>query len=248
MIKNQGPMNNSEKSLAFFSNTDYYLKSNPIIQLRKAIVADLLAEFTNKQIIDIGCGNGEITRDFLDRNNVTFLDLSLNMLNLAKEDVSAELISGATFINTDFAHFKTDTRFDIVVCMGVLAHVNNIREFLNKLKEITTEGGIILLQYSASEKLISKINRLRHGLWSKSKYSYDYKINLTNSEQVHRLLNDAGLTIVKKVNYLPVSPLFSVFNYETKVKLLKAFYRKRLLSSFGSEIILYISNISSEKQ
>jgi len=170
------------------------------------------------------------------------------MLKLAKENVRAEFNPGATFVNTDFAHFKTDTRFDIVVCLGVIAHVNNIREFLIKLKEITTEEGIILLQYSASEKLISKINRYRQGLLSRSKYSYDYKINLTSSEQMRRLINDAGLTITKKVNYFPVSPLFSAFNYATKVRMLKIFYRRGLLSSFGSEIILYLSGAPSAKK
>lgn len=248
MVTDQDPMNNSEKSEAFFSNTDYYLKSNPVIQLRKVIVANLLTAISDKQILDIGCGNGEITKDFLERNKVTFLDLSANMLNLAKENVKAELIPESTFVNTDFAHFKTDIRFDIVVCMGVVAHVNDIREFLNKLKKISTEEGIILLQYSASEKLISKFNRLRNGLLSRSNHDYNYKINSTSSDQMQKLIIEAGLTILKRVNYLPVSPLFSVFNYATKVRLLELFYRKGLLSSFGSEIILYISNTASDQK
>ena len=241
-------MNKAEKSMFFFNSTKIYLKSNPIVDLRKSIVAEILGEVSNKQIIDIGCGNGEVTKDYLVCNKVTFLDFSTNMLALAKENINDDYSANSTFINTDFSHFTTDNKYDIVVCLGVIAHVDNIGEFLYKLKEITADGGVILFQYTASEKLISKFNQLRHGLLSKTKYNYDYKINSTSSRFIKKLIDQTGLNLTKKVKYFPVSPLFSVFNYETKIKLLKFTYKSRLFSFLGSEIILSLSKTPITKK
>ena len=104
-----------------------------------------------------------------------------------------------------------------------------------------TDGGIILLQYTASEKLISKFNQLRNGLFSKTRADYNYRINLTGSSLIEKLLNQTGLTVIKKVKYLPVSPLFSVFNYKTRIKYMGFSYKNRFLSLLGSEIILSLS-------
>ena len=240
-------MNKSEKSLVFFNNTNDYLIANPIIYLRKKIVSDLLGNVNNKQLIDIGCGNGEITKDFLRCNKVTFLDFSTNMLDLVKENINTDYLANSTFVNTDITRFNPDKKFDIVICIGVIAHVDNISDFLNKLKEITADEGIILLQYSASEKLVSKFNQLRNGLFSKRKYNYNYKVNLTSTLFLKKLLVQTGLNIIKKVKYLPVSPLFSFFNYETKIRLFDFTYKRRMFSFMGSEIIVCLSKAAHSK-
>jgi len=175
---------------------------------------------------------------------VTFLDLSPNMLALVKENIIFDYLPNASFVNTDIAFFKPDNKFDFVVCVGVIAHVDNISGLLNKLIEIASDNGIIILQYTASEKLISKFNQIRKGLFSKTKYDYNYKVNITSSFYIKKLLKQAGLNIIKEVKYLPVSPLFSVFSYETKIKALKFSYRNKLFSFLGSEIILYLSKNS----
>lgn len=234
-------MNRSGKSLAFFSHPKYYLTSNAVIYLRKKIVEELLGDVFNKQIIDIGCGNAEITKHLLLKNRVTFLDFSDEMLELAKENTDIDYSSNSSFINSDFLNYYPDQKFDIVICLGVLAHVDDINSFLEKLYSITKDDGIILLQFTASEKIISKFNQLRNGLFSKTKHDYEYKTILTSSQFIGALLNKHGLRIVKKAKYLPVSPLFSLFNYKTKIRLLDFTYSHKLLSFLSSEKILLLS-------
>lgn len=238
-------MTRAEKSKEYFDNTKNYLGSNPVISLRKTIIRDLIGEQKNKQILDVGCGNGELTRDFIFNNHITFLDISQKMLGLAKKNISNENLVNAEFENIDISLFKPNRSFDIVICVGVLAHVDSLSELIYKVNEITSPNGIIILQFTASEKLLSRINHIRYKFFSKD--NYNYEVNQVESSKINSLLNSAGLKIIKKVNHFPVSPLFSFFNYQTKLQLLQWSYKNHLLSYFGSESILLLSKSQTNK-
>lgn len=232
-------MSKSEEVKNYFNNTDTYLKSNIVILLRKRIISAIIGEINDKNIIDIGCGNGELSKDYISQNKITFLDISPNMIKIAKKNVSQEHLNNASFVNADFSQYRSTQKFDIVLCIGVVAHVDNILDLFTKLKEITTENGLILLQFTASEKIISKFNQLRYKLFGKS--SYNDRINVTSSADIKKILNQAGLKIEKKINYFPVSPLFTFFGYKQKIKMLEFAYKNKLVSKFGSEVILCLS-------
>lgn len=238
-------MTRSEKSKEYFDNTKNYLESNPVISLRKTIIRDLIGEQKNKQILDVGCGNGELTRDFIFNNHITFLDISQNMLDLTKKNFSNENLVNAEFENIDISLFKPDRRFDTVICIGVLAHVESISDLILKLNEITSDNGRIILQYTANEKLLSRINLIRYKYFSKDNYKYE--VNKVNSAKMKNLLACAGLKIIKKISHFPVSPFFSFFNYQKKVQLLQLSYKNHLLSYFGSESILLLSKSQTNK-
>jgi ubiquinone/menaquinone biosynthesis C-methylase UbiE len=231
-------MSKSEKSKEFFNTSENYLASNVIIVLRKRIIAELLGEINDKSIIDIGCGNGELTVDFLNNNQVTFLDISPNMLSLIKEKIPNENIYNASFINSDFLFYKPDNKFDIAVCVGVVAHIEDVRELIKKLRKIVKDNGIIILQYTAAEKLISRFNRLRNKIINKE--NYNYKINITTSSEILKILEKEHLTILLQTRYIPVSPLLSIFSYKIKLKLLLLSYKNKLYSFLGSEVIIYL--------
>jgi ubiquinone/menaquinone biosynthesis C-methylase UbiE len=201
----------------------------------------MLGEQNNKQIIDIGCGNGELTNDFIYTNQITFLDISVNMLALAKRSIDADYLKNAKFINSDIANYKSDVKFDIAICVGVLAHLESISAVLMKLEEITASNGIIILQYTAAEKMISILNRVKYKLFGRNKYRYN--VNLTNSNEIRELIHLYGLDIIKEVSHIPVSPFLSLFNSSVKQKLLQLSYKNKLFSHFGSESILYLTKI-----
>ena len=205
-------MKRSVKSKEYFDNTENYLGSNPIITLRKTIIRDLIGEQKNKQILDVGCGNGELTSDFIFNNHITFLDISQKMLDLTKKNISNDNLINTEFENIDISLFKPDRKFDLVICVGVLAHVDSVSDLISKLNEITSENGRIILQFTANEKLLSRINLIRYKYFSRDQYKYS-----------------------------PVSPFFSFFNYQKKIQLLELSYKNHFLSYFGSESILLLS-------
>lgn len=233
-------MTKAENIREFFNNPDNYLTSNVIIELRKIIVADLLGIVRNKRILDVGCGNGEITIDYLKYNQVTFLDISPNMVALVKEKINNEHLQNASFINSEFSSWKPEHKFDVVVCVGVVAHVEDIRKLILYLKELIKDDGIIILQYSAAEKIITMFNCLKNKVLNKE--SYNYKINTTTTAEMSKIFKSVSLTIIKKIHYIPISPLLSLFSYSTKRKLIKFGYKNRLFSSIGSEVIVCLMN------
>lgn len=228
----------AEKSKTFFNNTDNYIRSNVIITFRKLLVNKLLGKIKEKKIIDIGCGNGELTFEYLNDNYVTFFDVSEKMLDIVKSKTPSSLKNKATYINDDIISYSFKDKFEIIICIGVVAHVSNIEELLLKLTKLIDDDGILLLQYSDNRKLISKLNRFKAWLFKTDKYNY--KINHTSSFEIEKSLTSLGFRISAKEPYFPVSPFFLPFNEKNRLNLVMLSNRNRFLRFFGSEIILKI--------
>ena len=120
----------------------------------------------------------------------------------------------------------------------MLAHVEDIKNIIRKLNGIINDNGIIILQYTAAEKIIARFNRLRNNIVNKD--NYNYKINITTSNEIFKILKKEHLAIIKQTRYIPVSPLLSIFSYKTKLKLLLLSYKNNLFSFLGSEVIIYL--------
>jgi len=96
----------SNKVEDFFNNKNTYLSGNPIIALRTDIVRFCIGEIKDKNILDIGCGNGELTLGYLKDNTITFLDLSSEMLLEVQKNIPPDHKENARFVKGDF--LKTD--------------------------------------------------------------------------------------------------------------------------------------------
>ena len=78
----------TERAKTFFGNPDLYLRGNHRVSLRAHFVRGLLGDVRNSRILDLGCGDGRISAQFLPAgNHVTMLDLSDRMLERVKNNV-----------------------------------------------------------------------------------------------------------------------------------------------------------------
>ena len=108
----------------FFEVPQKYLARDFNIRARTHIVRKLLGDVRGRSILDIGCGDGSISRQFLSESNqLTLLDLSKNMLQVAQNTTPQEYLHRTRFINNDFIQCGFVDEFDVVLCLGVLAHV-----------------------------------------------------------------------------------------------------------------------------
>ncbi|HEY9445850.1 MAG TPA: glycosyltransferase [Burkholderiales bacterium] len=167
----------TERAKTFFGNPDLYLRGNHRVSLRAHFVRGLLGDLRNSRILDLGCGDGRISAQFLPAgNHVTMLDLSDRMLERVKNNVPPECAARVDYVKSDILAFNPGALYDVVLCIGVLAHVNSIEETIAKVASFVKPGGRCVFQLSDSNAPFSSVGRCfyaaRHFL---SRSSLDYK-------------------------------------------------------------------------
>lgn len=105
-----------------------------------------------KTILDLGCGAGNYTLKMLSKLadlDCTLIDLSQNMLDKAKERVSAETRGNVASIQGDIRDIELpNNQFDIVLAGAVLHHLREDSDWemvFQKLYDSLTSGGCFLI-------------------------------------------------------------------------------------------------------
>src|SRR5947209_17655809 len=101
----------------FFDQTELYLKIDYNIRIRAEVVKGFIGHNQYNTILDIGCGNGAISLPLLQQNNhLTLLDISSNMISIARSSIPAGWESNVKTINQDFMRAKlTSQAYDQVL-------------------------------------------------------------------------------------------------------------------------------------
>jgi 2-polyprenyl-3-methyl-5-hydroxy-6-metoxy-1,4-benzoquinol methylase len=98
----------------------------------------------NKYLLDVGCGTGELTKKLIENGEkIIGIDVSEKMIQEAKKRNSDSKIE---YICTTVEKYleETDKRFDIIISIAALHHMNE-KEILQKMKNKLTENGKILI-------------------------------------------------------------------------------------------------------
>ena len=222
-------MNKKEKVYEFFNKTENYLGKNFGVKVRQNIVRDLLVEVKNKKILDIGCGDGSLSLPFLEDNQLTLIDISENMLHLVNERVPDKLKNNINTICQKFEFFPMEQKYDIVLAIGVLAHLPNIKDVLIKIKSHLNDNGICIIQFSNADSRLVKWNIKRR----KSKHP----INKIRYPIINELVGQIGFQIEREIQYGIFPPGYGKLPNEMLFNFTMLTYQKRWLSNFGSEFI-----------
>lgn len=114
-------------------------------------------ELKNKRnILEIGCGTGEITKRLGDRNyKITAVDLSENMLVKAYEKLRT--MSNIRIMKGDGRNITIDKKFDAVVStcdvINYLLDIEDLRKYLNNSYKLLNEDGKLIFDISSYYKL-----------------------------------------------------------------------------------------------
>jgi SAM-dependent methyltransferase len=129
---------------AFFE-TDTYLERNAIIPIRARIVAEMLASVSDARILDLGCGDGSISRPLLaSGNRLTLVDFSEAMLERARAGTPPG--ADVEFVQADVLEYAPLQPYDAVLCVGVLAHVPDVDPAIARVADALGPGGLCVLQ------------------------------------------------------------------------------------------------------
>lgn len=121
-IKNQ--YNQIAKS---FSKTRYK-KWDCVINFLKNIKFD-------EKVLELGCGNGKNIYDIKDQS--IGVDICPELCNICKE-------KGINIIESDILDFNTEDKFDYILCIAVIHHLNNLKDrikLIKKIKSLLKENG-----------------------------------------------------------------------------------------------------------
>ena len=100
-----------------------------------------------KDVLDIGCGGGLISELLAKKNaNVTGIDENIYNIKQAKEHAKMSSIK-IDYKNQSLDTFykKNKKKYDLILCLEVLEHVNDVKKTLDKISELMKPGGTLIL-------------------------------------------------------------------------------------------------------
>lgn len=96
-----------------------------------------------KRILDVGCGQGILTRELAARNaDVIGVDLSRNLLKLARQkELSSPL--GITYVHDDAHSLERlrGQRFDVITCNLALLDIRDLQLLIEAVSKLLAPGG-----------------------------------------------------------------------------------------------------------
>lgn len=199
-----------ERVSRYFGESRNYLDIRRyIIEIRQTSVREFLGDLTPSQILDVGCGDGSISIPLLnDRNRLTLLDVSENMLARAMSQVNPALQQNVETIHQEFMSAALEPgSYDLIICIGVLAHVTNPELVISKLVSLLRPGALLILECTDSDNFtnllpvwIGRIGRLFRA-------SDAYHTRLNSANDVVEISKREGLRLVSLYRYNQALPL-----------------------------------------
>jgi 2-polyprenyl-3-methyl-5-hydroxy-6-metoxy-1,4-benzoquinol methylase len=221
-----------------FEAPEDYLARRFNIRTRAYVVRRLLGEIRDKSILDLGCGDGSISRQFLqDGNPLTLVDLSVSMLEEARRQTPEEHLQRTRFINDDLMKGGFGEEFDVVLCVGLLAHVDSVAETIRVIAAALRRGGLCVLQITDTDSLYFKLLKVYCALRGAKPVDQGYATNPTSARTVQALATHHGLRLVTQCRYALPMPGMLWLSDDLLFRYQVATLESRWLSRSGSEAL-----------
>ena len=155
-------MNHSELVAEFFKNPRPYLQRSYNIRLRSEVIQEMVGNRTFSDILDIGCGDGSLSVPLLTQSNrLVLVDLSAQMLSEALSRIASDAINNVHTVNGDLMQVTLPReRYDLILCMGVLAHVESPDKLISKVSSLLNPGGCVVISVSSSDHFCGRLRML----------------------------------------------------------------------------------------
>lgn len=227
-------------SQALFDRPSIYLRNDAHIDVRARAVRDLLGH-VSAPILDVGCGDGRVSLQFLDDGaRVTLVDAAPSMLELARARIPAERADAVELVNTTLSAYRPGRPFPVVLCLGVLAHVPDVGEAVRSLAELVAPGGCLLVQITDHDEPLASVHRAlyraKKRVWDRSGYA----VHETRGADLLRSAQDAGLRPEGMRQYWVLPPGTGRLPTAWGRRLLEALYASETASAFGVEKIFLL--------
>jgi ubiquinone/menaquinone biosynthesis C-methylase UbiE len=137
-----------------------------VFQTRLAL-ARQLSQGCAGSMLDCATGTGEISAAIYASGrfqDATLVDISPEMLRRAQLRFRSSPGHGARFVQADIFKYlpglEAGAKFDLIVCLGLIAHTGRLEELLRSFRTHLADGGRILLQTSFLDHWGNRLWRL----------------------------------------------------------------------------------------
>jgi len=246
VIKNNcPPLDSGSKTFAvrnFFDQTDRYLVNNGNIEIRRRVVRDLVGEIQSAKILDLGCGDGSIALQFLSlSNSLTLVDISSNMLEIARNQTPPALKMNVEYVNNELGQYQSSSKYDLVLCLGILAHVDVVENAIRKIADLVKPEGRCVLQMTDDDRILGKLSGLYCDFRNRLKRRYPTTLNRTGVRGIRSLAAQFNMACLAERRYASLLPAMGrmPLSWRSRYQLLTL--NTPWLSRHGSEAILLFS-------
>jgi 2-polyprenyl-3-methyl-5-hydroxy-6-metoxy-1,4-benzoquinol methylase len=197
-----------DKVATFFDDFNNYLGGQSF-GVRRKLVAEFLGPLHNCKILDVGCGDGTLSRSFADgTNDLTLVDLSSQMLGRALAAIDPDKRSRVRVIRKDLFEAEIEeTGFNVILCIGVLAHVENVEAAIGRLSKLMVPGGVLLIQFSDQDRKSHIIDTLWAKFRARFRKKRGYEVTRTSMAQLQATAKEHDLSWESHRQYLTVPPI-----------------------------------------
>jgi ubiquinone/menaquinone biosynthesis C-methylase UbiE len=194
---------------------------------KRLTLACELAGGSAGRLLDCAAGSGEITCALLESGrfpHATIVDISPAMLQRARELLSSQVTNvELEFVHSDIFNFKPDSGFDLILCLGLIAHVGRLDVLLAHLKSMLMPSGRIILQTTLTDHAGTRI--VRALTTRRELVQRGYRISWFSQQDIADACHAAGLRIVEMRRHSLGVPFGDRFwpwaNYQLETRLQK---------------------------
>lgn len=97
-----------------------------------------------KRVLDIGCGEGGVLAPFESEGyDCTGLEYSPNRIQFAEEKNASHI----KFIEGNIEEYSSDEKFDVILILDVIEHLNNKLHALKNIRQMLASDGILVVSF-----------------------------------------------------------------------------------------------------
>jgi 2-polyprenyl-3-methyl-5-hydroxy-6-metoxy-1,4-benzoquinol methylase len=157
----------------------------------------------NPNILEIGCGTGQVMTVLKKYGIVTGMDVASTALSLCKERGFVNLIQAdITTVNEN----TIQNKFDVIVALDILEHVQDDLLALSNMQKLLTDNGLLILSVPAHKFL-----------WSIHDEALQHKRRYQKYELIKKL-EDCNFSIIKNTYFVSaVFPMILLYRLFTNI-------------------------------
>ncbi len=158
----------------------------PVGRYLMDLIENLLVEVKNegggKRALDIGCGYGYYTSKLLEMGYIVdAVDISAEHIAIAKKRAKKTgNYSNVNFYNVDLFEFDTDKKYDVVICLEVLEHLENDVKALKLMNNWLKDDGHLIISTPHRQDLWNFRDEMAGHLRRYSKEEMKKKLKMAN--------------------------------------------------------------------